>query len=670
MSNEDEDEDEDVDIILKKCFMGELYDITFTTKGNIFGELKNEQSGNTLTLEKLLTELFFIEETSNDDKTSKRILRTKFLLACYYENNHLQELFEEFTRFLNGGTNTNSSFIINVSGGNLVILFAYLIIDIKNEIELPYFLINYFPPDLINKCRSEINETIIDLANAVVTPSKSVVFSDLDFYIINNSNYINDTHGGGDPPYPPTASARPEPGPGPRRRPRAAHRIASTPQLKSESNPKSEPLRRSSRNRNRTETLLEKTSNEYDQLRIELEEKRKLREKQKKEEEQQKKEEAIKIEKYLQDNTNIQEIQKIQKIPEKRLPATQNKEGFCVYRIKTKVCLEDYLDLVLEDWPYKDKEPEPLKEFKDTLLDFFNFYVENRTYSVSQANTYITREEYELLYKYGLPTTIGKGKGKIEIYPQLFQEKFLNTNGLSEDCIIHLNNLKNQKKIIEAAKNLNIYLLIESLKEIKETYKFKDNYNLMLFLNKLCYKINVNLQNLNTVSDKDIFQSLNTLRKDLVNEIIQKIENVLKNDDITIALVTKLKNLLLHIKSERYPNIFLKNSRTYIQSNPQIDINIKDAIKNGIFFYYNDTAEEPHTYVNEDELMEIDGGGKKLKKSKKKRNVYKKTRKKHNKKINIENPYNSKKLIKNKKTRKKHNKKKRETIKKLKKLKK
>ena len=82
----------------------------------------------------MLTE-FFIEETSKDDKTSKRILRTKFLLACYDEKNNLQELFEKFTTYLNGGTNnTNSAFIINVSGGNLVILFAYLIIDIKNKV--------------------------------------------------------------------------------------------------------------------------------------------------------------------------------------------------------------------------------------------------------------------------------------------------------------------------------------------------------------------------------------------------------------------------------------------------------------------------------------------------------------------------------------------------------
>ena len=97
-----------------------------------------------------------------------------------------------------------------VSGGNLVILFAYLIIDIKNGV-VPKTLIDYFPSDLITKSLLEIKDDIINLANAVITPSKSVVFSDLDFYIIKNSNYIKTTQSGGAPGVKRKAESAPDP---------------------------------------------------------------------------------------------------------------------------------------------------------------------------------------------------------------------------------------------------------------------------------------------------------------------------------------------------------------------------------------------------------------------------------------------------------------------------
>ena len=161
--------------------------------------------------------------------------------------------------------------------------------------------------------------------------------------------------------------------------------------------------------------------------------------------------------------------------------------------------------------------------------------------------------------------------------------------------------------------------MIESL---KETYGLKDNYNLMLFLKVLCSKINVMLEELNEYYDVDIFESLNTLKKNrLVNKIIEKIDNVLYDDNITKALVTKLKELLAYKDSEIYPNIFLRTSRTYIESNPNIETEMKNAIKQGIFFYYNDTMEELPYSENEMEVEDIEdvelefkSGGKKLKK--------------------------------------------------------
>ena len=82
----------------------------------------------------------------------------------------------------------------------------------------------------------------------------------------------------------------------------------------------------------------------------------------------------------------------------------------------------------------------------------------------------------------------------------------------------------------------------------------------MLFLKVLCSKINVMLEELNEYYDVDIFESLNTLKKNrLVNKIIEKIDNVLYDDNITKALVTKLKELLAYKDSEIYPIYIFKN---------------------------------------------------------------------------------------------------------------
>ena len=642
MSNKDIN----INIKLSKSFRGELYDITFTTKGNIFGELKNQQTGNTLTLEQLLTEFLIIQETTDDDKSIKRIIRTEFLLACYYQKIYLRTLFEKFTTFLNGGANENSAFIINVSGGNLVILFAYLIMDIKNKV-VPKTLIDYFTPGLITNSFLEINDTIIDLANEVVTPSKSVVFSDLDFYIIKNINYKETTQGGtneGDEATVGPIKRERNPRPTPLDRPSTTGRPSTAPSQ----------LRTSNRIRTATKMLLHETSKEFEEHRVflsqQLKKKKQQREKQKADTEKAAPKEAAAEENKQKILSSIEEMKKI---PQQSSQSEEEKQGFCVYRIKTEARLIDYLDLVLEDWPYKDKEePEPLKELKDTLLDFFIFYGDNPNYHFSKANTYITQYDYKLLHDNGLPSTIGT---TIQIYPQLFQDKFLEITELSPDCKMHLNNLKNQKKIIEAAKNLNIYLLIKSLKKKYES----DHYNLMFFLNELSENINNNLRLLNNHPDIKLnFDSLNDLRSDLVTELINNATHILYNNNITKAVKYKLQEYLTYYKSGELirPNTFLRRSKSIIESNPQIDEQMKDAIINDKIFLYIPDAEIP-VYTDE-ALLDYDKkiveyGGKKLKKSKKKRNVYKKTRKKHNKKINIENSYSSKKLIKNKKTRKK-----------------
>lgn len=350
----------------------------------------------------------------------------------------------------------------------------------------------------------------------------------------------------------------------------------------------------------------------------------------------------------------------------------KKQEGFCVYRIKTQVVLDDYLDLVLEDWPHKDKkEPEPLKEFKDTLLDLFLFYVHNVNYDTKNANNYITKDDYQLLYEKGLPENIGKNK--IEIYPQLFQEKFLDKDKderqLTPNCRIHLDHLKKKKKIIEASKNLNIYLLIECLKE-EEEYKYPDDfYNLMLFLHKLSYKINNKLKTLNALKEFNFVSSFKSLNDNVVNGIIKCAKEILEEDPITTKIREKLKYYLTYKNSDEIdlvPEISLRSSTSRIVSNPKVDKHIKEGIDENLFLYIQEDIDEQllEDLLTEDTHATRTGG----KKSKKKINVYKKTRKKHNKKINIENSYSNKKLKKskkkikvNKKTKNKHNKKNKRT---------
>ena len=151
------------------------------------------------------------------------------------------------------------------------------------------------------------------------------------------------------------------------------------PKAEPESQPKAEPeLRRGNRIRTKTITLLESSSKEYDLLNEKLKIKKKLREEQKKEERQllrtQEEEKKQQIQRKVLDGINL----KTKTIPQRS--SESEKQGFCVYRIKTEAQFIDYLDFVLEDWPYEDKEPEPLKEFKDTLLDLFCFYAVSYTH--------------------------------------------------------------------------------------------------------------------------------------------------------------------------------------------------------------------------------------------------------------------------------------------------
>lgn len=653
--------------LLKKNLRGELYDLTFTSKGNVTGKLKSQQEGTTLTLEKAIYELLIMELTSIDDKSKKRELRKNFLIRCYYEDD-LKKLFEAYTEFLNGGENTTSPFIINVSGGNLIILFAWLIMHI-NSVKKISGMASLFTQQTLEfgtdklkaqfqelmSVEKKIPEEIIESAILITENG----FSDLDFYIIENSKYNGQIGSGGAPknkrqgspspssldkpppsrqrimlpptlppipmppprPPPPTPPAQPPPTP----QPPVQDSIAQS---------------RGRRNFSRSVKLQEEQFKEIEARKAIAEERKKLKTKQQDIARKQAQEKADELNRATEAAKDLKPQPK-PKLKEKKdfkkdiREDEEVNQGFIVYRIKTGVFLQDYLDIVFQKNGPND--PKEFTDLKDALLDLFIFYIENEDYNPFETD-HITEDEYKILHTEGLPTTFGKKQTQIEIYPQIFQKKYLKEGlGLSKECVKHLNYLNYQKRIIETSKNLNIFLLLRCL---KEKYKKEPNYiNLILFLNELCITINSRLQYV-TIDSFDTFESLDTLKESQsVNNIINIARQILIEHEITKSLKQKLINLF-HISPY---SVKLVSSRSIVKNDPQVD---------DVLIYIPDKHSE---HFDDNELLKIDDNvsideikesvplppkeagykkkiGKKLKKSKKKRKVNKKTKNKHNKK--------------------------------------
>lgn len=116
---------------------GEFFDLTITSNNNKFGQEKIKyarQFGISTPLIKYIEELEEIIKTSNDDKTSKRITRLEFLKFCnkYIE---FQQYFKIMCNYLNGNDGISddqfpSYLIITVAGGNVITIFAKLLLEL------------------------------------------------------------------------------------------------------------------------------------------------------------------------------------------------------------------------------------------------------------------------------------------------------------------------------------------------------------------------------------------------------------------------------------------------------------------------------------------------------------------------------------------------------------
>ena len=134
----------DIDAITNgKNFSGEMFDLTASSFNNIFGFHHNKavmEYGINLPLNKFIDELATIAKTTQDDKSDKRAFRLFFLNSCM-GSMEVEKLFTLFCNYVNGGGTKlpgedwknsqyiNSFMVITAAGGNIVILFAQLIIN-------------------------------------------------------------------------------------------------------------------------------------------------------------------------------------------------------------------------------------------------------------------------------------------------------------------------------------------------------------------------------------------------------------------------------------------------------------------------------------------------------------------------------------------------------------
>jgi hypothetical protein len=125
-----------------KFFSGEMFDLTATSFNNDYGEAHNiavMTYGINLPITKFKEELQKIATTTSDDKSDKRTVRLYFLTSC---EGCLEAsiLFTLYCNYLNGGGSSStpenwiadqykSFMVITAAGGNIIILFAQLIVN-------------------------------------------------------------------------------------------------------------------------------------------------------------------------------------------------------------------------------------------------------------------------------------------------------------------------------------------------------------------------------------------------------------------------------------------------------------------------------------------------------------------------------------------------------------
>lgn len=188
---------------------GEVIDITAASNNNKYGNEKLNYSmiyGISYPLEKYIKELNMIIQDNafseiKDDKQDKRKDRIYFLTKCN-DNYFLQQYFKSMCNLLNGGhgnidwQHENTPLIIVCAGGNIITIFAKLLLNLINNLEKSEKLnsTNNKLLTFIELPEIDIREDYIKpITNdkhfiAIINQITNQNFSDFDFNIVMNKN--------------------------------------------------------------------------------------------------------------------------------------------------------------------------------------------------------------------------------------------------------------------------------------------------------------------------------------------------------------------------------------------------------------------------------------------------------------------------------------------------
>jgi hypothetical protein len=148
-------------------YSGEFFDLSIPSTNDRFGQLHNTgilKYGINFPLEKFIKELEEIVKGESDDKTNKRELRLAFLQYCD-TNPCLQFFFTSLCNYLNGKDGTGQQhltyFVVTAAGGNIIIVFAQLIMNIIDS---------YSSAASLDTFNSDLFESLLTPTNKLLLP--------------------------------------------------------------------------------------------------------------------------------------------------------------------------------------------------------------------------------------------------------------------------------------------------------------------------------------------------------------------------------------------------------------------------------------------------------------------------------------------------------------------
>jgi len=189
-------------------YAGEFFDLSITSINNKYGALHNIGVilyGINFPLKKFITELEMIlkdeQGGASDDKAEKRQKRLIFLEHCN-SLPELQTFFERFCNYLNGqdgsGKQYSNFIVITAAGGNIIIVFAQLIMNMINMIVITNitekhtdkeFLRYTFADVIFKMCNNdgELATNVYSIILSKMTDPREIAYYILDYHALSTA---------------------------------------------------------------------------------------------------------------------------------------------------------------------------------------------------------------------------------------------------------------------------------------------------------------------------------------------------------------------------------------------------------------------------------------------------------------------------------------------------